>query len=121
MCSTPGYGETNLGDLRGDSFSQENGVRAWNLDGLVGSDAVLAFTVTSNLDASHLRAFQRYKAVFAVAVVSDVGHQISVGAHVHVVRLDNLVFVLGISKKIAKTTTEGKNRSMEVESVRGLA
>ena len=44
----------------------------------------------------------------------------SVSAHIHVVRLNELVLVLGVSQKLAKTATESKDRSMEVEFVREL-
>jgi hypothetical protein len=61
----------------------------------MGRDAVVAFALASNLDASHLRAFQRCEAV--VVVVSEVGNEVSVCAHVHVVRVNELMLVLRIS------------------------
>lgn len=77
---------------------------------------MLEITPASDLDAIHLRTFQRCEAL-PVAVVSEVGHQIGVRAHVHIVRLHNLVEVLRIIQEIATTATECQNRSMEVITV----
>lgn len=108
-----------LGERRGNSFSDKDWVCAWDTDNLIGKGIVLEIAHASNLDAIHLRTLQKCEAL-PVAVVSEVGHQFGVGAHVHIVRLHNLVILLGIFQETATTTTEGKDRSMEVIAVSSL-
>jgi len=85
-------------------------VCAWDVDDFVGTGTLSEVALASNLDAKHLRALQSCEAL-RVAVVSKEGHQIGVCAHVHVVRLNDLVIPLASPQK---TTTKRKDRPVEV-------